>query len=1073
MARFPGSKSLLQARRAQQGRTGRSAQPAFRVPVVDKRTRVDAGQRLPLAQMLTRARQALVERLAAEADAPLRVFVSVTDGTRRARVASERGAPSSDALWQRLEDRLEEHYALDAPVRWLRLDWAHDVTAHTWESLAATLSRHKRNYFRRGIALDPGLQHAFLEQELNANAMLYAGSRVASAELNPGNFRRYARERFGATFEVDFNPRQRVYTFATDALLIEPGQSPRPLQGYRSGQQGRHTGRRVIETLTPAGTRALIDRASAFLAAQVEPDGRFVYGIHPCFDRDVAGYNTLRHASSIYSMLEAWEVNQSAVLKDAIDRALGRLTTTFLKRFEHRGERVTYLLEANGEIKLGGSGVTLLALAKYTELTGDEQYLPVMEELALGIRQLQLESGGFDHVLNAADLSVKERFRIIYYDGEAAFGLMRLFGLTKDPRWLEVVERAFKYFIAQEHWRAHDHWLSYCVNELTLYRPEERYYRFGLQNVAGYLDFVEERITTFPTLLELMMAAHKMITRLQAVPEYRHLLELIDIERFYRALEKRAHYLLNGHFWPEFAMYFKRPERIVGSFFIRHHSFRVRIDDVEHYLSGFVAYLCHYLQAPTPRLATLVTSREEEQWRRDDIERAVEGEWLVAPASNRWQATGLSFHLKTMAAGHAVALRRVGAGSGRGLPIDNLVRLPFTPQLLLADDSHEAAELAALGMPVYRVADIDQAVLAMGRYARQKLTGRVIGVTGSAGKTTLVALLEALLRPWGDVGATTHSANLPHGIAWTLASVPWQAPYQVIEMAIGRMRQNSALARPDVAVFLNAGPAHLEYHESVEQVAVRKSRIFESMTAGSVAVINRDMEQWSIVHAAAQRHGLLILSFGVHPDATVRWVDPEEMATFVIDYPGERVKLAMDGQGAHWAMNVLAAFGVLLALGLSPRDVLPFVSRVAPPEGRGRHRRIAWRGGNIELLDDAYNANPLSMKAMLAQAQGVQARRKHLVLADMLELGAQSPDYHRALVEPILASGAHSVWLLGEQMQALEPLLEKSVPRVASFPSRSALAQRLREALEPDDWVAFKGSNKFGLSELARRLSEA
>nr|WP_264477713.1 UDP-N-acetylmuramoyl-tripeptide--D-alanyl-D-alanine ligase [Halomonas malpeensis] len=361
----------------------------------------------------------------------------------------------------------------------------------------------------------------------------------------------------------------------------------------------------------------------------------------------------------------------------------------------------------------------------------------------------------------------------------------------------------------------------------------------------------------------------------------------------------------------------------------------------------------------------------------------------------------------------------------------------------------------------------------MGRYARQKLTGRVIGVTGSAGKTTLVALLEALLRPWGDVGATTHSANLPHGIAWTLASVPWQAPYQVIEMAIGRMRQNSALARPDVAVFLNAGPAHLEYHESVEQVAVRKSRIFESMTAGSVAVINRDMEQWSIVHAAAQRHGLLILSFGVHPDATVRWVDPEEMATFVIDYPGERVKLAMDGQGAHWAMNVLAAFGVLLALGLSPRDVLPFVSRVAPPEGRGRHRRIAWRGGNIELLDDAYNANPLSMKAMLAQAQGVQARRKHLVLADMLELGAQSPDYHRALVEPILASGAHSVWLLGEQMQALEPLLEKSVPRVASFPSRSALAQRLREALEPDDWVAFKGSNKFGLSELARRLSEA
>lgn len=1076
----------------------------------------------PLLTLMGNAYESLAAALAEEGGGtPLRLFLSFSDGTSRAVVIQFSGRTLDD-VWAKLFQELGRRYSTQPMARWLRFDWVVDMQERTWGELCTWIEKHKRNYFRHGISLDKSFRHAFLEMELNANAMLYGGSKIPHAKLNEKNFTRYVRRRYHSKVTVDFSAEASIYTFRTRGLFIEEGRDPVRINGFSGRERGRHAGRRELASLDSDSVYQLVDWSSQFLSEQVTPSGRFVYGLHPCFDREIKAYNALRHASTTYSMLEAWEVTRQESLKASIERSLDYLENTLIRCFEtSTGEELAYLVDVGDEIKLGGNAVCLLAFVKYTELMEDEKYLSLLEKLALGVCQLQDPvTGRFDHVLNASDLSLKQAFRVIYYDGEAAFGLMRLYGLTGDPRWLSTVEKAFGYFIDNQYWKIHDHWLSYCVNELTIYCPEERYYKFGINNVADHLGFVINRITTFPTLLELMMAAHQMIQRLQKDPDYHHLLDDIDLDEFYRALETRAHYLLNGHFWPEVAMFFQNPQRILGSFFIRHHAFRVRIDDVEHYLSGYVAYLRKYLGsggriparrnsegdlASAPIRSVEVTASRQlnpvsdsprvppkpvgapdgpaqhfsnssdpvARWTVRSLTEAMPGKWIVKPSSPQWQATGISFTPVTMEAGHLVIVR--AEGGKHGILPERLDRLPFTPQGLLVQPP--VPSNLPSHIPIYQVASTRAAVLALGRYARRRMTGRVIGVTGSAGKTSSVAMFQSMLSHWGQSGATRHSANLPLGIAWNLASLAWEAPFQVIEMAIGRMRDNSALVEPDVAVFLNVGPAHLEYHETTENIARKKSAIFDSMQPGAHAVVNRDMEEWPIVAEAARRKGLKLISFGCHPQSDIRWVEGEaahRAGGVTIDLAGEALRLPETGLGAHWVKNVMAGFGVLLSLGLSVKDVLPFLGRLVPPPGRGKRYRLAHPSGNgrLTLVDDAYNANPLSMEAMLGEMATLKVSgRKHLVLGDMLELGDDSAHYHRELVPRILGSGAECIWLVGDEMQKLVESLRPGVGRVEHFPDAASLVDALMPDLMPGDWVVFKGSNKFGLSRLAQNLA--
>ncbi|WP_245942006.1 UDP-N-acetylmuramoyl-tripeptide--D-alanyl-D-alanine ligase [Sphingomonas gilva] len=381
--------------------------------------------------------------------------------------------------------------------------------------------------------------------------------------------------------------------------------------------------------------------------------------------------------------------------------------------------------------------------------------------------------------------------------------------------------------------------------------------------------------------------------------------------------------------------------------------------------------------------------------------------------------------------------------------------------------------------PHVRVADTTDALGALGAASRERSHARIIGVTGSVGKTgTKEALYACLDRAApGHAHRSVKSYNNHTGVPLSLARMPRDAAFGVFEMGMnhaGELAALTRLVRPHIALVTTIAPAHTEFFADEAAIADAKGEIFEGLEPGGTAIVPFDSPHRDRLIAAARPHAARILTFGLGEGADVRAAESFRQSngeTFITArLPEDELSFTLGLPGAHWianAMGVLAAVwaagGDLASAGLALGDMggLP---------GRGARLTVPAEGGTATIIDESYNANPASMAATLKVLGAEDARRRIAVLGEMRELGAKSADYHAGLAEHVLAANVDFALLVGPGMAALASALEGRVELVHA-PDAATARARLTAMLRDGDAVLIKGSNAVGLGGVVQALA--
>ena len=397
----------------------------------------------------------------------------------------------------------------------------------------------------------------------------------------------------------------------------------------------------------------------------------------------------------------------------------------------------------------------------------------------------------------------------------------------------------------------------------------------------------------------------------------------------------------------------------------------------------------------------------------------------------------------------------------------------------VVDEAHADA-LRPFG-PLYVVTDVLAALERLGVAARTRSIARIAAVTGSVGKTSTKEALRLVLTHAGATHASAASYNNHWGVPLSLARMPKDTRFGVFEIGInhkGEITPLTAMVRPHVAIITTIAPVHLEYFDSVDEIADAKAEIFSGLAPGGVAILNRDLPQYErlLAHAMASSAGH-VASFGEHENADARLTN----VTVGIDHSivqaricGQNLTYRLGMPGRHFAINALAVLLAAKAFGVDLEAAASTLASTSPQTGRGERLVLPAEGGPYTLIDESYNANPASVRAALAALGALPKQsngRRIAVLGDMLELGHGGAAMHAELAGDIAANHIDLVFAAGPLTKHLFEALPDQL-RGAWRDRASDLVPLVGAAVHGGDMVIVKGSNAIRMNAIVDGLKQ-
>ena len=356
---------------------------------------------------------------------------------------------------------------------------------------------------------------------------------------------------------------------------------------------------------------------------------------------------------------------------------------------------------------------------------------------------------------------------------------------------------------------------------------------------------------------------------------------------------------------------------------------------------------------------------------------------------------------------------------------------------------------------------------------RERSMAKIFAVTGSAGKTSLKDLIKGLLQNYGDTISSPKSYNNHLGVPLSLSKLSIGHKYGIFEVGMskpGEIKNLSRLIKPDIAIITNIGEAHIENFKNLKGIAEAKGEIINNISKNGTIILNKDDKYFNYLKKKAKLKNLNIISFGLSKKSEVFPINFKNKTKnlYKIRVKDQILKLKFKNLNIY---NVLSSLALLKELNLDLNKIVNFLKNYEPGEGRGRVYNVKRYRKIFKLIDESYNANPLSVKTAINNFKNIKKQnfKKYLFLGDMLELGKKSDTLHKSLSKVINNSDIDKVFIKGNKSLITYSNLNK-IKRGNIFQQDEDVDFTFNSIIANNDYLMIKGSNATGLNNLSKKI---